>query len=119
MWEDAPDDRSLDVGLGLLDKRYVRHAGVGLFLHVHGRPGALARLINRGVLGDSNRSFFRVSEEVRAKGSSATSRDQPSYEALMQAREILFGSPWALDLLRRGGMPRAVCGWRLPTYGTA
>ena len=98
LWEETPDPRPLfvmtDVGLGLLDKRYDRHAGLGLFLHIHGRPGALARLINRGVVGDPKNAPFRISEEVRAKGDRVTSRDYPSYEALMEAKEILFGAPW-------------------------
>ena len=98
LWKESPDPRPLfvmtDVGLGLLDKRYDRHAGLGLFLHIHGRPGALARLINHGVLGDPQNAPFLVSEEVRSKGDRVTSRDYHSYEALMQAKEVLLDSPW-------------------------
>ena len=101
LWEDSPDPRPLfiktRVGLGLLDKVYHRHAGLGLFLHIHGRPGALARLINHGVLGDPAGSGFRVSEAVRAKGDRVTSGDMASYAALLEAKEVLFERPWGFS----------------------
>ncbi len=105
LWEDSSDPRPLfvmtSVGLGLLDKCYDRHAGLGLFLHIHGRPGALARLINYGGLGHPEESGFRVSEAVRAKGDRITSGDEASYAALLEAKEALFDRPWKLGSRNR------------------
>ena len=94
LYEETSDARPMfvltDVGVGLLDKRYDRHAGVTLFLHIHGRPHSLARLINHGVLGEQAHEPFRVSQAIRSLGSRVTARDESSFRALVNARSVLL-----------------------------
>ena len=115
LWEDTSDPRPLfvltDVGVGLLDKRYDRHAGIGLFFHIHGRPRSLARLINYGALGAPGpRSCFRVSGEVKALGKRVVARDEPSYKALTEAKDLLLSPLGPIFLRERPGRCADVLG---------
>lgn len=76
-------------GIGLLSSRYSLTAGLGLYLHIHTRPVAAARLINSGVLGSPEGTGFLVSKGIRDLGSAVTSRDERSYPALLTAWEAV------------------------------
>lgn len=90
--EDAPPLFILtDNGIGLLSGRYRLSAGLCLYLHIHTRPAAAARLINSGALGGDGR--FTVSEEIRRLGGKLTARDSRSYPALLEAFRAVEGAP--------------------------
>ena len=72
-------------GVGVLSKRYDRQVGIGLYLHIHGRPDALARLLNYGVLGDSRGGLFDICDRIKSAEGGVTQGDVPSYEALTDA----------------------------------
>ncbi len=73
-----------DVGLGLLSKRYDAVAGLGLYLHIHCRPEAGARLLCAGALGRCSKAF-RLSERVRAQNGPLRTEDAASFSALLDA----------------------------------
>lgn len=83
-----------DSGIGLLSGRYHLPAGLGLYLHIHTRPTAAARLIHSGALGDD--TAFAVSRELRELGGRPTSRDSRSYPPLLEAWRVVSGAPSAL-----------------------
>lgn len=56
------------VGVGIIDRTYVRETGIYLYIHVHSRPGRLAALINGGALGDPTDGHFWISDGIREKG---------------------------------------------------
>lgn len=87
-----------DWGLGLLHPAYHRHAGLWLYLHIHCRPEAGARLLMGGALGDPVGGGFRVESTLRLLGAagSVTRRDQPSYEVLAEAWSRVIHSPTRL-----------------------
>ena len=90
--EDAPPLFILtDNGIGILSGRYRLSAGLGLYLHIHTRPAAAARLINSGALGQDSR--FAVSREIRDLGGKLTARDSRSYPALLEAFRTVEGAP--------------------------
>ncbi len=72
-------------GLGLISMRYDREAVLGLYLHIHCRPEAGARLINSGALGRENGVHFVCSQGVRAAGDRVRPADMRSYGALLDA----------------------------------
>ncbi len=92
---EAPLVVMTDVGLGVLDKRYDAHAGLGIYWHLHGRPDGLARLLCGGVLGNADRGRYRISRRVMEAAGSETSaltaEDLPSYRALLDGWPILAG----------------------------
>ncbi len=87
-----------DCGLGLLSKRYDLQAGVGLYLHIHTRPEAGARLLNSGAFGRAGTGCFDVSRRVHEAGAEVRAGDEDSYEALADAmqviRAITAGEDW-------------------------
>ena len=83
-----------DSGIGLLSGRYHLPAGLGLYLHIHTRPTAAARLIHSGALGDD--TAFAVSRELRELGGRPTSRDSRSYPPLLEAWRVVSGAPSTL-----------------------
>ena len=56
------------VGIGLLHKGYDRQAGVGLYLHIHGSPSSLARLIRGGIPVGYGDGGVCVSSDMVARG---------------------------------------------------
>ena len=74
-----------NVGVGILDKRYHRHAGIGVYWHIHGEPDSLARLVNSGVLGDPEGGRYRISRAITEVKGRVKYSDTPSYEALADA----------------------------------
>ena len=92
-----------DAGLGLLCKRYDAAVGIGLYLHIHCRPEAGARLLCAGALGVPDGTAFSLSARVKSF------TDKPSAE---DARSF----PPLLDALRAVQTPRD---WVSPTYGEA
>ena len=80
-----------DCGVGILSGRYHLSAGLGLYLHIHTRPVAAARLIHSGALEyDGN---FWVSQELRELGGRPTAWDGRSYPALLEAWRGVAGAP--------------------------
>ena len=80
-----------DCGVGLLSGKYHLSAGLGLYLHIHTRPSAAARLINAGALGCDG--AFAVSRELREMNGRPTARDGQSYPALLEAWRAVVGAP--------------------------
>ena len=80
-----------DAGIGLLSGKYRLSAGLGMYLHIHTRPSAAARLINSGALGRDG--AFTVSREIRERGSALTARDGRSYSALLEAWQTVVSAP--------------------------
>ncbi len=74
-----------DLGIGILDKRYDRHGGIGLFLHIHARPESVARMLNRGTLGHRDAGICEISQAIREVQGEVTSADVLSYDALYDA----------------------------------
>ena len=56
------------LGIGLLHKGYDRHAGLGLYLHIHGSPVSLSRLIRGGVLPGSESGRLRLASDMEDRG---------------------------------------------------
>lgn len=56
------------LGVGLLHKGYDRHAGLGLYLHIHGSPVSLSRLVRGGVLPGSHSGRLRVASDMEDRG---------------------------------------------------
>lgn len=82
-----------DMGVGILDKRYDRQAGLGLFCHIHGRPDSIARLLNHGVLGDVESGEYEISQAVRMVSGEVTPQDMASYDALLDAMQAFVAYP--------------------------
>ncbi len=97
------DDRPLfclsRAGLGILCKRYDAALGVGLYLHIHGRPDAGARLLCAGALGAPNGVSFGITDEIRAYAPTPPdAADARSFPALLDAwRAVQIGSEGAFD----------------------
>ncbi len=88
-----------EAGLGLICKRYDASVGLGLYLHIHCRPDAGARLLTAGVLGDPSGLAFRITRRIRELGGPPKAEDAASYAALVDAwravqtdREGLFSA---------------------------
>ncbi len=78
------------VGLGILSKCYDLPAGLGLFLHMHLRPEAGARLLRNGALGWESGASFTLSRAIRATApvkdnDRLTADDAASFGALLDA----------------------------------
>ena len=78
-------------GVGVLDKRYDAHAGLGIYWHLHGHPDRLARLFNSGVPGKTDGGGYRLSRRVAEIVGDVTSGDLPSYRALMDGWPVVMG----------------------------
>ncbi len=76
-----------EAGLGILSKRYDAAVGVGLYLHIHCRPEAGARLLCAGALGEATGASFSLSRRVWQIGreGSVSSKDTESFGALLTA----------------------------------
>jgi hypothetical protein len=72
-------------GVGILDKRFHLLAGLGIYWHIHGNPDSLARLINRGVLGEADCGSFRISRGIAEVGRRVRVEDTLCYERLLDA----------------------------------
>lgn len=72
-------------GIGILSNRYGLAAGMGLYLHIHTRPDAAARLLNSGALGQGDAAGFRLSRRIRNMGAETAPRDVDAYPALWEA----------------------------------
>ena len=93
-------------GIGVLSSRYRLAAGLGLYLHIHTKPDAAARLINRGVLGVPDGMAFSVTEEIRQMGDTVTARDESSYSALLEAWEaVRLGKDGVFTVDGAGSLP--------------
>jgi len=93
-------------GIGVLSSRYRLAAGLGLYLHIHTKPDAAARLINRGVLGTPDGTAFSVTEEIRQMGDTVTARDEPSYSPLLEAWEaVRLGKDGVFTVDGAGSLP--------------
>ena len=86
------------MGVGILDKRYQNHAGLGVYWHLHGQPESLARLINSGVLGNRDGGGHLVSQGVAAVKGKARLEDGPAYQVLTDAWSVIDRTPgeWAI-----------------------
>ncbi|MBR6781896.1 MAG: hypothetical protein IKM33_01695 [Clostridia bacterium] len=80
-----------DAGVGILSGRYHLSAGLGLYLHIHTRPSAAARLIHGGALGCDG--DFAVSRELREQIGRPTARDGQTYPALLEAWRAVAAAP--------------------------
>lgn len=80
-----------DAGVGILSGRYHLSAGLGLYLHIHTRPSAAARLIHGGALGHDG--DFTVSRELGEQIGRPTVRDGQSYPALLEAWRAVASAP--------------------------
>ena len=76
-------------GVGLLDRRYERHAGVGILWHIHGTPAALARMICEGIGSSSGMDSWGISAGIREAASACQRSDEASYEAFAEACRVL------------------------------
>ena len=74
-----------DVGLGLLCKRYDAAVGLGLYLHIHCRPEAGARLLCAGALGLPGGSAFDVTGRIKEFSQKPTTDDARSFPPLLEA----------------------------------
>ncbi len=74
-----------DAGLGMLCHFYVREAGIGLYLHIHCRPEAGARLLCSGALGTPSGRRFRLTQRIRDAAGSLKHADTESFEPLLDA----------------------------------
>lgn len=84
----APLFVETDAGLGILSKCYDLQAGLGLYLHVHTRPDAGARLLRMGALGQATGLAFSLSGGIQRGGTPnerLTSKDTESFAALVDA----------------------------------
>ena len=93
--EEVPLFVQTNFGVGILDKRYHRHAGVGIYWHIHGQPDGVARLLNRGVLGEDDRGKFRISHGVAKEGKHVRAFDLPLYERLQEVWRVVEPGPGA------------------------
>ena len=85
------------VGIGLLHKGYDRQAGVGLYLHIHGSPSSLARLIRGGIPVGYGDGGVCVSSDMVARGP-IRARDEATYGILREAWSEIC------DRQKRGGV---------------
>ncbi len=82
-----------DAGLGILCKRYDAAFGVGLYLHIHARPEAGARLLCAGALGSSGGGAFGVTQRIRQFDAPPTAEDALSFPPLLDAwRAVQHGA---------------------------
>ena len=100
---EAPLFVQTNFGVGILDKRYHRHAGVGIYWHIHGRPDGVARLLNRGVLGAEDRGTYRISQGVAKAGRRVKAFDLPLYENLLDVWRVIGPGPGAWVSCNRDG----------------
>ena len=86
-----------EIGIGVLDKRYIRHCGVGVYWHVHGDAEGLGRLIHHDVLGGGETVEYAVSGSVMALKSLVRAQDLPLYGVLTDAWDWITTRPsaWA------------------------
>ena len=56
------------VGVGLLHKGFDRRAGMGIYLHIHGSPVSLSRLLRGGLLAGQGLEDIRVSSDMEDRG---------------------------------------------------
>ena len=85
------------VGVGVLDKRYQGHAGMGVYWHLSASPDSLAKLINCGVWGDPNNGGFLISEGIASVKGGAGRGDMAAYPVLIDAWNVVDGlsGEWA------------------------
>ncbi len=74
-----------DAGLGMLCKRYDAAFGVGLYLHIHCRPDAGARLLCAGALGSPDGMAFGITSRIRMCGDPPDAEDARSFAPLLDA----------------------------------
>ena len=74
-----------DAGLGLLCKRYDAAVGMGLYLHIHCRPEAGARLLCAGALGVPDGTAFGLSARVKSFADKPSAEDARSFPPLLEA----------------------------------
>ncbi len=74
-----------DAGLGLLCKTYVAEAGLGVYVHIHTRPGPAVRLLGAGALGSPTGEGFRLSGRVRSFMEPPKRTDTASFAPLLDA----------------------------------
>ncbi len=87
-----------NAGLGLLVKRYDMTAGLGLYLHIHCRPEAGARLLCAGALGQETGAAFSLSRRIRALCEPPRAGDTASFSALLDAWQTVCFKPDYADI---------------------
>ena len=80
-----------DLGVGVLDTRYSRACGIGIYWHIHGDPEGLTRLINHGVLGGENE--YGISRSVKGGSGRVRAQDVALYNVLVDSWRVLGGTP--------------------------
>ena len=79
-------------GVGLLDRRYERYAGVGILWHVHGDPGALSRMICEGIGSSPEMELWGISRGVREAAAPYERGDEASYGVFAEACRVMTGT---------------------------
>ncbi len=74
-----------EIGLGLLCKTYDAEAGLGLYLHIHSRPGPAVRLLCAGALGTPSGATFRLSQRIQEMAEPPRRKDAACFESLRDA----------------------------------
>ncbi len=107
-----------EIGLGLLCKTYDTEAGLGLYLHIHSRPGPAVRLLCAGALGTPSGAGFYLSRRIRALAEPPRRKDVDCFEALRdawQAVQAATGGFFASQMSFGGGRDMLGC---LPSHHT-
>ncbi len=93
-------------GVGLLDRRYERHAGIGILWHIHGDPEALSRMICEGAGSGFGMDSWRISDEVRKAAGVSNRGDESSYEAFAEACRVFgeYGIGHSVPIASDGGV---------------
>ncbi len=95
---DAPLFCLTDAGLGLLVKRFDAAVGLGVYLHIHCRPEAGARLLCAGALGTVGVAFDITRRIKDFSSQTPKSDDVQSFLPLLEA--------WRAVVSEREGLPR-------------
>ena len=72
-------------GVGLLDRRFERHAGIGILWHIHGNPEALACMICENMGRGSEMAHWGISRGIREDADACKQCDETSYGAFAEA----------------------------------
>ena len=78
-------------GVGLLDRRYERHTGIGILWHIHGNPEALACMICENMGCGSEMAHWGISRRIREDADACKQCDEISYGAFAEACRVFAG----------------------------
>lgn len=82
-----------NVGVGILDQRYLRDAGVGIYWHLHGDPEVVALWIQNGVFGSPGEGRFGISGAVAAIKGRIKTWDVSLYKHLADVWRLVSRDP--------------------------